>query len=176
MIDASPFPGEGAQAHAAFLQWAADPSRRNPRAWARERGMNVEQVEGWIHRYAWLERRAAMTAELDARAARLVLLRDLGRVDIELAELESAGHAAEIARLRLAHLRRETREAPGALDLSAKDAAALARGAGDSARNLAPASDGPRPTDDAGALDYSRLSTEQLVTLRELLRLARGGS
>lgn len=170
------FPDEPHEAYAAFIAWLVDRRRARPGAWARERGQHVATVEAWAVRFAWVPRRDAYRAELEGLACSMALAEEIGAVRVRLDRRLASMAAAELARRVLVHRAAEARDAPGAIDLSAKDAAALARLAGEESAALAPAT--PPDTGE----DFSSWSDEELEayakaqdTIEELRAKRRAG-
>lgn len=166
-----PFPGEPPEAFAAFSAWLVDPRRTHPRPWARDRGLDGVTVEGWARVYAWTNRAAAYRTELDQEAARLALDLANARVRLKRDLVRASVAKGVIARARLEHVALEALAAPGALEVSARDAAALAR----SAREEMAALDPPSGEAVASARDLSHFTDEELEALERLEALAARG-
>lgn len=163
-----PFPGEPEDAFAAFLAWLADPRRTHPRAWARDRRMNLEEVTAWAARYAWDARARERRMALDLAAASFALALEEAKGKIALDRLRGASAAAEVSRAKFEAMAADARTAPGALELTARDAATLSDHAGSTIRELAPRVPEAPPT----KLDLSALSDEELEELERIVTRA----
>lgn len=168
---AVPFPNEPPEAWAAFCAWLIDPRRTHPRAWARDRGLEALDVEAWARTFAWSNRAASYRAELDHEAARLALALRVHGVRVKLDAVLAASAGGRLARARLEHLAAEAEAAPGAVEVSAKDAAALARNAREEMAALDPPSGEAAPA----ARDLSALTDEELDALDALEEKVRRG-